>query len=448
MYVAARTGARVVIPVGGPPGEGGFQSLRLQTHYDNKRGTGLYDSSGINIYRTESLRTHDLGGFQIGDGASNILWATLGTIPEGLSRYDFYCPPLATAHLSAPIDVVTMQLHMHITGTRMQMRTFNSSGKEKTLPLTTEYYDFNYQDYKQEASYDLNNMRPIVQIHPGDSFYTSCWFDNRNAPEGRKVGNLATHKWGIGSDDEMCTVFGNYLLTSETQRFDCAPHAQFIGGALKGAQQSVHQFTGRKFGEDAHAPPTCTDTPGFTHPNIGTCADFDRKMCELHGWEEGSMGSAHDNCCVCKSVMPPTCTDQSYHLMGRAKAGALLLWNQGSGVTDSCSVFIPNMADQSIDCDYEWNSFDWRMWAMIPDGAITLAGVCPMACGLCDGVIAAAPAAEGMPMGVLIAAIAGGVAALVAIVALAKYAMVVKKATFSKMTSPRDGGHEMAKTKV
>ena len=51
---------------------GGFQSIRLQIHYDNKRGVSAVDNSGIRIHRTEALRVRDVEQFTLGD--SSLAW--------------------------------------------------------------------------------------------------------------------------------------------------------------------------------------------------------------------------------------------------------------------------------------------------------------------------------------------------------------------------------------
>jgi len=354
-------------------GAGGFQSIRLQVHYDNKRGVAVYDHSGIRIYRTEALRMVDVASYTMGDSA--LAWAQMTTIPEGLSRYDWYCPPAASQVLSSPIGVVGETLHMHITGVKMERRHYNASGGLKAR-LATEYYDFNYQGQKVETGGFDSSNQPRQTIEPGDSFYTSCWFDNRLPPYGRKVGNPATHRWGLGSDDEMCTVFGAYV-PRQARAFSCAygrRGATFLGGAVAAPGQSKHAFTHREFGELV-APSTCVDTAGWAHPTVGTCARFDREACEVHGWHDvAGSGTAREHCCVCQAALPPTCGDAFYHMIRGAQ-----------DAPSDCATLVANMAAFGLGCDTRWDAFPWRKWAMLPDEAVSVAAVCPSACGLCAG---------------------------------------------------------------
>lgn len=43
------------------------------------------------------------------------------------------------------------------------------------------------------------------------------------------------------------------------------------------------------------------------------------------------------------------------------------------------------MAAFGLGCDTRWDAFPWRKWAMLPDEAVSVAAVCPSACGLCAG---------------------------------------------------------------
>jgi hypothetical protein len=94
---------------------------------------------------------------------------------------------------------------------------------------------------------------------------------------------------------------------------------------------------------------------------------------------------------------------------------------------------------------------------MLPDEVITLGGLCPASVGLCpgvSGVLSPPPSPSpvspppvvasvgGGSTGLVIAAIAGGVAGVVAILALTKYAMVIKASRSvnpaTKIPSPRE----------
>ena len=55
-------------------GEGGYNSFRLEIHYDNPSlKEGVLDSSGVRIYYSSQLREHDLGVLQLGDPFLSLL---------------------------------------------------------------------------------------------------------------------------------------------------------------------------------------------------------------------------------------------------------------------------------------------------------------------------------------------------------------------------------------
>ncbi len=86
------------------------------------------------------------------------------------------------------ITVFKEVFHMHKTGARMTSIQFNSSGE----PVRAA--EINYFDFRQSAGFSTRSQVPF-QIQPGDSFATTCYFE--------EPGVL----FGSGSNQEMCQIF-------------------------------------------------------------------------------------------------------------------------------------------------------------------------------------------------------------------------------------------------
>lgn len=69
---------------------GGFNSLNIQTHYNNPDGvSGETDSSGVRVYYTEELRPMQMGVMKLGDPSVALADQPL---PDGKSSFSFGCP--------------------------------------------------------------------------------------------------------------------------------------------------------------------------------------------------------------------------------------------------------------------------------------------------------------------------------------------------------------------
>jgi len=194
VYAWASGTMALAIPdeAGIPFGLNGFQSFRIQTHFDNpKQETGLLDSSGVSLYYVTgaNLRANDAQMLIVGDPTV----ATNGeTVPVGLSAWTFTCPASCLTKQMADAGVTSVTifqraLHMHATGTYMESTITRDSTvlrKDKT-----EYYNWEFQGaLRQPSTYTLE---------PGDSLTTKCVYDT--AKTGMKM--------GPASDDEMCMDF-------------------------------------------------------------------------------------------------------------------------------------------------------------------------------------------------------------------------------------------------
>jgi hypothetical protein len=94
------------------------------------------------------------------------------------------------------VTVFKEVFHMHRTGARMTSIQFNSSGD----PIRAA--EINRFDFSQGAGFSSRAQIPF-QISPGDSFATSCYFEERGV------------YFGSGSDQEMCQIFLWYYPKSD-----------------------------------------------------------------------------------------------------------------------------------------------------------------------------------------------------------------------------------------
>jgi Copper type II ascorbate-dependent monooxygenase, C-terminal domain/DOMON domain/Copper type II ascorbate-dependent monooxygenase, N-terminal domain len=176
--------------VGGPLGTGGgFRAFRLVIHYNNPTlNASLVDNSGIRIFYTSKKRQFDLGMFVVGDPIVNLRGQEIG---QGRTVHNFTCRPECSAtFLDGPITVIVESLHMHISGRRM---VNSQTRNNKTIRSgSADFFDFSQQGSQSVV------QQPFV-FQPGDGFKTSCYYES----SGNK-------KFGLGSDEEMCTAFMLY----------------------------------------------------------------------------------------------------------------------------------------------------------------------------------------------------------------------------------------------
>jgi Copper type II ascorbate-dependent monooxygenase, N-terminal domain/DOMON domain/Copper type II ascorbate-dependent monooxygenase, C-terminal domain len=168
--------------IGGPLGVNGFQSFRLETHYNNPSAVAnVTDSSGVRIYWTSKKRDMDLGILQLGDPSIALYGETVG---NGLSKHTFVCPETCSNEsITQPVTVIREYLHMHKTGERQTNELLRNGQVIHTAVV--DYFDFEQQG-------NIPAQQKEFQIQPGDSFRTICYYKSKD------------EVWGLGSQDEMC----------------------------------------------------------------------------------------------------------------------------------------------------------------------------------------------------------------------------------------------------
>jgi hypothetical protein len=176
------------INVGGPLGSSGFQSFKLETHYNNPSlDVGQFDSSGVRFFYTSKKRQYDLGIFQTGDPGIRLMNTTVST-DGGLSGHTFDCQSDCSAvSVRENITVIAEHLHMHKSGVSM-------SNSQIRNGQVIRFGEVQFWDFAQQGN--LAVVQEPFTIVPGDAFRTSC---NYNANDGQV--------FGLGSSQEMCIAF-------------------------------------------------------------------------------------------------------------------------------------------------------------------------------------------------------------------------------------------------
>ncbi|CAM9614565.1 unnamed protein product [Ectocarpus sp. 13 AM-2016] len=181
---------------------GGFNSLNIQTHYNNPDGvSGKNDSSGVRVYYTEELRPIQMGLMKLGDP---FVALSDQPLPEGKSSFSFGCPGTCseTYFEDDEVTVFIHMLHMHENGQRMVTRQYRDDGEGNEVLIQTaevEYYSF------LQAGGHLVTNNETTTIKRGDRFTTECMYDTSLSSV-----SSANVTFGLGSEQEMCVDFVFY----------------------------------------------------------------------------------------------------------------------------------------------------------------------------------------------------------------------------------------------
>jgi len=180
-----------------PAGQGfTFEShhryLVQQSHFYNPTLKDATDSSGATYYftktnRPQAINTMYMGpayySFQKEDGPETHTAATVcdcGNFPQ------------------KPIIVTAVFHHMHYMGQRME--TYVVRGENRINILLSRQYDVSHQQ-----------LIPVrFKMLPGDKVATKCWYD-LDGYGWKKAGSPQRVDYGLGTDEEMCYVFLQYV---------------------------------------------------------------------------------------------------------------------------------------------------------------------------------------------------------------------------------------------
>ncbi|MCA9715391.1 MAG: hypothetical protein H6713_13880 [Myxococcales bacterium] len=173
--------------VGMRAGDNGTVTFVLQVHYNNPLSDQYVDSSGIDVFYTESLREHEAGIVKVGDIGGI-------AIPPGEPNHEHVavCPSWATqAGLKEPLHVIGTWLHAHDIGKTLWTEVFRDGQMIAELGRE-DPFKFDYQTF-QDADF---------WVEPGDEFQTHCVYDASDRGEWTYGGDA--------TDQEMCINFMLY----------------------------------------------------------------------------------------------------------------------------------------------------------------------------------------------------------------------------------------------
>ncbi len=110
------------------------------------------------------------------------------------------------------LDIMRLGVHMHLTGTGMQIVLDPGTPNAKTLLDVTNY------DFNDQRAYTLKT--PVL-THPGDSIGVTCTYNptlRQELPQLRKLPPRFV-TWGDGSSDEMCLALVQTTLANGPARY-------------------------------------------------------------------------------------------------------------------------------------------------------------------------------------------------------------------------------------
>uniref|UniRef100_A0A3Q1EF73 Monooxygenase, DBH-like 1, like n=1 Tax=Acanthochromis polyacanthus TaxID=80966 RepID=A0A3Q1EF73_9TELE len=185
----------VGIPIGG---EDNDTFYRLEIHYSNPEiKAGKYDSSGLRLYYSAQLRTHDVGILTTGvlvrsELPYNIPPKTSQFRTYGICDTSQFSLVYGFAHMNPVPDlsVFAVLLHTHLAGRKIRVGHFRG-GKQIDFLGLDENYNFELQQ-----TVSLGNIKTIK---PGDEIVVECTYSTTDRDGITKVGQSTT--------DEMCLAF-------------------------------------------------------------------------------------------------------------------------------------------------------------------------------------------------------------------------------------------------
>ncbi|CAM9180093.1 unnamed protein product [Ectocarpus sp. 4 AP-2014] len=219
---------------------GGFNSLNIQTHYNNPDGvSGKNDSSGVRVYYTEEVRPIQMGVMKLGDPFVSLEDQPL---PDGKSSFSFGCPGTCseTNFEEEEVTVFIHMLHMHENGQRMVTRQYRNDSDGNEILIHTaevEYYSF------LQAGGHLVTNNETITIKKGDRFTTECLYDTSLSSV-----SSANVTFGLGSEQEMCVDFVFYYPDQRLPGGGACGVGACDGGVLGYSELEADSDFNRTFG--------------------------------------------------------------------------------------------------------------------------------------------------------------------------------------------------------
>uniref|UniRef100_A0A0K0DV29 DBH-like monooxygenase protein 1 n=1 Tax=Strongyloides stercoralis TaxID=6248 RepID=A0A0K0DV29_STRER len=170
--------------------------IMIEIHYNNERKeSGVYDSSGILITYTEKLRRYDAGIMELG-----LIYSDTNSIPPGQKAFPMtgYCVSECTKHLPTNgIYIFATQLHAHLTGKKLFTSHFHNGVKIGEINRAN-HYSPHWQL--------IRKLKKSIHVKRGDYLSTTCVYDTSDKT------NFVFGGYGI--EDEMCVNYIHYYPES------------------------------------------------------------------------------------------------------------------------------------------------------------------------------------------------------------------------------------------
>jgi len=167
--------------------------LMLQMHYDNSQFLkGKIDSSGLRFWLTEHLRPTEtaIAYFNAPIGGQ---YQIIPPNAQEFTTYVYCSADCTSTYPETGLKFISGMMHTHLAGRKVRVHHFRH-GTQLPPIVADEYYDFNYQDYKE--------LQKPVTILPGDELVVECIYKTLDRTKST-YGGYPTHK-------EMCYVFVQY----------------------------------------------------------------------------------------------------------------------------------------------------------------------------------------------------------------------------------------------
>lgn len=169
-------------------GKTGFKYLVMQLHWNNPEAVDhYYDTSGIRLYYTETLRPNDGGILTTGQMYLELPGGRRDVKIEG------NCPSSCTEQYPSNIYFTDSLIHMHYLGYKGYIQHLRDGEVINDL-ITEDSYS-----YDSPRSFP---HRPAIEFRPGDELKTTCHF--------KTTSKDTTTYYGDATDDEMCFGFITY----------------------------------------------------------------------------------------------------------------------------------------------------------------------------------------------------------------------------------------------
>ncbi|CAH1785358.1 unnamed protein product [Owenia fusiformis] len=183
------------MPIG--PGSN-FNFVLMEVHWDNPQSIqGLYDTSGLELIYTPTLRQYDATMLETGIISGHSFQVnpphTPAFINPGTCTSECLTAAMAASNANDGIKLIGVQLHAHLAATGILVRHFRK-GVELPEIQRDNNYDFNFQETR--------HLPQEVTVLPGDELRVECRYDTTSKD---------TVTWGgLGTLEEMCIAYIMY----------------------------------------------------------------------------------------------------------------------------------------------------------------------------------------------------------------------------------------------